>query len=237
MEQEISVLKYLVSSGIGSRRVCASLIMKGEVKANGQLITSLKHLISNHDLLEVSGQQISIGQTKKVHLILNKPKGYLSSVSDDRNRPTVLDLVPEKYKVPGLVPAGRLDYLSSGLMILTNDGDLVYRITHPKFKIEKEYLVFLDKPLLESDIQKLTRGYKIESGFARVLAVKTINRSNNQYSIVLNEGKKREIRLLIKGLGIHVKDLQRVRIGQIRLGRLASMDIAPMTKLQIESLR
>ena len=162
--------------------------MKGEVKANGQLITSLKHLISNHDLLEVNGQQISIEQTKKVHLILNKPKGYLSSVSDDRNRPTVLDLVPEKYKVPGLVPAGRLDYLSSGLMILTNDGDLVYRITHPKFKIEKEYLVFLDKPLLESDIQKLTKGYKIEPGFARVLAVKTINRSNNQYSIVLNEG-------------------------------------------------
>ena len=144
---------------------------------------------------------------------------------------------PHYGNLAGLVRAGRLDYLSSGLMILTNDGVLVYRITHPKFKIEKEYLVFLDKPLLESDIQKLTRGYKIESGFARVLAVKTINRSNNQYSIVLNEGKKREIRLLIKGLGIHVKDLQRVRIGQIRLGRLASMGIAPMTKLQIESLR
>ena len=130
----------MVSAGYGSRRTCASIIMKGSVKSNGHFVTSLKHLISPTDEIEVNGSSVQKAQSKKVYLLLHKPKGYLSSVSDDRSRPTVLDLIPKNYKTPGLVPAGRLDYLSSGLMIITNDGDLVYKITHPKFKIEKEVL-------------------------------------------------------------------------------------------------
>ena len=237
MEETISVLKYLVSAGYGSRRTCASIIMKGSVKSNGHFVTSLKHLISPTDEVEVNGSSVQKAQSKKVYLLLHKPKGYLSSVSDDRSRPTVLDLIPKNYKAPGLVPAGRLDYLSSGLMIITNDGDLVYKITHPKFKIEKEYSVVLDKPLQESDIQKLKRGYKIESGFARALDVKLINRAKNHYSVVLTEGKKREIRLLIKELGTTVKELQRIRIGGIRLGKLPPMALVPMSQSQINSLR
>ena len=160
----IPLVKRLVAAGMGSRRKAAALIMSGVVAVNGERALNLNHPVSNADVVTVKGARTARAEERRVYLLLNKPKDYLSTVTDSRGRPTILQLIPPAFRVAGLVPAGRLDAESTGLMLLTNDGPLVDRITHPRYGVVKEYDVLLDKQLSPSDRRRLTDGIEIESG-------------------------------------------------------------------------
>lgn len=228
------LVKYLVSAGVGSRRKSASLIMDGCVYVNNEQILSINYSVNIGDAVKVNGLKLNIRGEEKIYLLVNKPKGYLSAVNDPRGRKTVLDLVPKNFKVPGLVPAGRLDLFSSGLMILSNDGDFVNRVTHPRYQVEKEYEVLLDSDLSNHDMKRLINGIRIESGKARVQSINAIDSTYSLYNLVLLEGKKREIRLLMMALGKKVRNLKRIRIGNFELGELGSGSTMRLSDAQVK---
>tara|TARA_Y100000817_G_C16733430_1_gene489059 strand:- start:36 stop:755 length:720 start_codon:yes stop_codon:yes gene_type:complete len=229
-----SLVKYLVSAGVGSRRKSASLIMEGQVFVNDSKILSLTHPINLGDTVRVNGLKLSPPENKKIYILINKPRGYLSAVSDPRGRHTILDLVPMNLRVPGLVPAGRLDLYSSGLMVLSNDGEFVNRITHPRYEVEKEYEVLLDTTLSEADKKKLVKGIMIENGIAKVQSIRGKSSSSPQYNLILIEGKKREIRLLMSALGKNVRRLERTRIGNFELGALATGSVQRLSEEEVK---
>ena len=174
------LVKQLVAAGAGSRRRSAALIMEGAVTVNGEPALDLNHPVAPGDAVRVRGVALAAPVARRVYLLLNKPPGYLSAVSDDRGRPTVLDLAPAALRVPGLVPAGRLDLASAGLVLLTNDGDLVNRVTHPRYGVEKEYDVLLDRPLTPAERRLLVAGVEIESGTASAVAVEPVRRASRE---------------------------------------------------------
>lgn len=216
------LVKRLVAGGAGSRRRAASLIFSGAVSVNGRPATNLNHSVSAGDAVSVNGEPLAQAEERTVYLLLNKPRGYLCAVSDPRGRPTVLDLVPDALRVAGLVPAGRLDAESTGLLLLTNDGAFVERVTHPRYGVVKEYDVLLDRPLAPRDLARLTDGVAIEGGVARALSVSQANKAEARYAVELAEGKKREVRLMMRAARRRVLRLTRVRVGGLRLGRLPS---------------
>jgi len=216
------LVKRLVSGGAGSRRRAAALIRSGAVTVNGEPASAISRLVSPADEVRVNGEPLPQGDARPVYLILNKPPGYISAVSDPRGRVAVLDLVPSALRVPGLVPAGRLDAASSGLIILSNDGAFVDRVTHPRYGVVKEYDVLLDAPLSPRDRDKLLRGVPIEGGLATARSVSRSARSAPRYAVELAEGKKRELRLMMRAVGREVLSLSRVRVGGLRLGALPS---------------
>ena len=216
------LVKRLVAGGAGSRRRAAALIIEGSVSVNGRPATNLNHPVSPSDAVSVNGQPLAQAEKRTVYLLLNKPRGYLCAVSDSRGRPTVLDLVPDALRVAGLVPVGRLDADSTGLLLLSNDGAFVERVTHPRYGVVKEYDVLLDRALSPRDQARLLDGVEIESGVARALSVEPVRKGEARYAVELAEGKKREVRLMMRALGRRVLRLTRVRVGGLRLGRLPS---------------
>ncbi len=261
------LVKRLVAGGAGSRRRAAELIFSGAVSVNGQPATNLNHPVSPSDAVSVNGRPLAQAEKRVVYLVLNKPRGYLCTVSDSRGRPTVLDLVPSALRVAGLVPVGRLDADSTGLLLLSNDGAFVERVTHPRYGVVKEYDVLLDRPISPRDQARLLSGVEIEGGLARALSVSPFGTPRSEgprgkpsdrrpasrrapsrqsspasvggiqaalrpppfaasaeprYSLELAEGKKREVRLMMRAVGRRVLRLARVRVGGLRLGRLAS---------------
>ena len=223
------LVKRLVAGGAGSRRRAAALIIEGSVSVNGRPATSLNHPVSASDAVSVNGQPLAQAEKRTVYLLLNKPKGYLCAVSDSRGRPTVLDLVPDALRVAGLVPVGRLDADSTGLLLLSNDGAFVERVTHPRYGVVKEYDVLLDKPLWPRDQARLLDGIEIQGGLARALSVEPVRKGEARYAVELAEGKKREVRLMMRAVGRRVLRLTRVRVGGLRLGRLPSGSVRELS--------
>ncbi len=223
------LVKRLVAGGAGSRRRAAALIIEGSVSVNGQPATSLNHPVSASDAVSVNGRPLAQAEKRTVYLLLNKPRGYLCAVSDSRGRPTVLDLVPEALRVAGLVPVGRLDADSTGLLLLSNDGTFVERVTHPRYGVVKEYDVLLDRPLSPRDQARLLDGVEIEGGLARALSVEPVRKGEARYAVELAEGKKREVRLMMRAVGRRVLRLTRVRVGGLRLGRLPSGSVRELS--------
>lgn len=232
-DTSMPLVKRLVAGGAGSRRRAAALIISGAVSVNGQPAESLNHAVTARDAVLVNGEPLAQAEERTVYLLLNKPRGYLCAVSDARGRPTVLDLVPERLRVAGLVPAGRLDAESTGLLLLSNDGAFVERVTHPRYGVVKEYDVLLDRPLPPRDQARLLEGVATESGIARVLSVSPVSphgrRSDARYAVELTEGKKREVRLMMRALGRRVLRLTRVRVGGLRLGGLAAGSVRELS--------
>ena len=234
------LVKRLVAGGAGSRRRAAALIMAGAVSVNGKPATNLNHPVAANDAVSVSGQPLARAEKRTVYLLLNKPRGYLCAVSDSRGRPTVLDLVPDALRVAGLVPVGRLDADSTGLLLLSNDGAFVERVTHPRYGVVKEYDVLLDRALSPRDQARLLDGVEIEGGLARALSVHPQSHPHPsrergpgtgeaRYALELAEGKKREVRLMMRALGRRVLRLTRVRVGGLRLGRLPSGSVRELS--------
>ncbi len=267
------LVKRLVAGGAGSRRRAAALIFSGAVSVNGRPATDLNHPVSASDAVSVNGQPLAQAEKRTVYLLLNKPKGYLCAVSDSRGRPTVLDLVPDALRVAGLVPVGRLDADSTGLLLLSNDGAFVERVTHPRYGVVKEYDVLLDRPLSPRDQARLLDGVEIEGGLARALSVEAarslsqreragvrvggarstrrppgeapgdakagrppsrweragVRVDEARYAVELAEGKKREVRLMMRAVGRRVLRLTRVRVGGLRLGRLPSGSVRELS--------
>ena len=215
MEERLQ--KYLANRGVASRRKCEEFITSGLVKVNGKVTTELGTKINpESDIIEYNGKVIKNDTEKKVYILLNKPIGYVTTAKDQFDRPTVLSLVNVKEKV---LPVGRLDMYTSGALLLSNDGDFIYRVTHPKFEIEKTYTVTVKGKVSEEDVKKLENGVKIEdyiSGKAKVKILRIDEEKNiSRLQITIHEGKNREVRKMCEAIGKKVLALHRRRIGNL----------------------
>lgn len=201
--------RFLASAGFGSRRSCEQLILEGQVTLNGKVCTALATKVEPGDSVKVRGRLVKA--TPPVSVLLNKPRGYVCTASDERGRRTVFELLPDKF--PRLFHVGRLDKESEGLLILTNDGDLSLQLTHPRHKVEKEYEVFLDRNFDFELAPKLLKGIRMEGGIAKAEAVH--RRGPKRLKVILRQGLKRQIRQMFYELGYEVERLVRVRIGNL----------------------
>ncbi len=218
----LPLVKALVLAGGGSRRRMADAVKQGRVLVNGQVAASFTQPVdTDKDLLLLDGKAVKPAPDEPVYLLLNKPAGFLSTTRDERGRHTVMDLLPERYRLKNLYPVGRLDLDSRGLLLLTNDGDLTYRLTHPRFEKEKEYLVRLDRPLSETDAARFEQGLELEDGLTWPVRLRRQQENPTLYSVILHEGRKRQLRRMFHSLGYAVNDLQRIRMGHLKLGKLA----------------
>jgi len=209
----------------------ADAIMKGLVRVNGVVVSDLRYAVDiDKDSVTVDGHMVDIKPKQFVYLMLNKPAGVLSTVKDERGRRTVIDILPAKYRDMGLYPVGRLDKDSTGLLLLTNDGYLTYRLTHPKFEYEKEYLVQIDCSLKTEEVRVLEEGLELEDGVTREAVVKPIRSVLPfNYSITLHEGRKRQVRRMFAAMGYRVLALQRIREGSIVLGDLGEGQVRELS--------
>jgi len=213
--------KVMARLGIASRRHAEELIQKGLVKVNGQTVTTPGIKVTDLDLIEIEGSDRIFEREKFVYILLNKPEGVISSVTDPRNRRTVTDLVCENIK-DRVYPVGRLDYDTSGLLILTNDGDLTYRLTHPGFGVEKTYRVWIKKDISNGALKTLQEGVKLEDGVtspAKIVREEAVMRGNSLpvVEITIHEGKNRQVRRMFAAVGFPVVSLQRIAFGPVKL--------------------
>jgi 23S rRNA pseudouridine2605 synthase len=233
-----SIIKLLASSGIGSRRQIATIIKRGGIAINGAIVQSFNEPVDPvQDVITIDGKQVSITAEPIVYLMLNKPKGVISSTSDKRGAKTVIDILPEKYRQIRLYPVGRLDKDSTGLIILTNDGELTLWLTHPRYEQEKEYLVQLEQNLKLEDRIKLEKGIQLVDGKTAPAIVKALKFPPCSYSVTIHEGKKRQVRRMFAALGYVILELKRLRLGSLRLGTLHEGEIREVTPREVQSLK
>ena len=228
--------KYIAQAGIASRRKADDLISCGNVKINGAVVKELGTDVKEGDAVEVNGRRITASE-KKVYVLLNKPLGYVTTSSDEKDRATVLDLVAD---VPERIfPVGRLDYNTSGLLILTNDGELAYRLTHPKHHVYKTYRAQVQGVLSKERIARLRRGVDIGGFVTSPAQVKVIKQGERSalVEIQIYEGKNRQVRKMFAAVGNKVTALQRIAMGDIRLGRLMEGHYRKLTREEIEYLK
>ena len=214
---EIRLQKFLANQGVCSRRKAEEHILNGDVQVNGKTVTQLgTKIMPNKDEVIFQGKKITLSNDKKVYILLNKPIGYVTTTKDQFGRDTVLDLVKVKESV---LPVGRLDMYTSGAIILTNDGEFIYKITHPKYEIEKTYNVTLKGKVTDEDVQRLRDGVEIEdytSGKAKVRILKIDEEKNiSRLEITIHEGNNREVRKMCDAVGKKVLALHRSKIGNI----------------------
>ncbi len=215
-ENKIRLQKFLANSGIASRRKCEELILDGKVSVNGKIINELGVKIDPFvDKVEYCGKLIH-NDEKLVYILLNKPIGYVTTSKDQFNRDIVLDLVKVKERV---VPVGRLDMYTSGALLLTNDGDFVYKITHPKHEITKTYTVTVHGIITNEAVEMLRKGVKIEDYTTRPAKVKILKtdeeKNISRLEITIHEGKNRQVRKMCEAVGCKVIALHRSKIGDI----------------------
>ena len=221
-----SLLGVLSGAGIASRRRLADAIKQGRVSVNGEVITDFRHPVNREkDYIALDGQPVGLEAQEPVYLILNKPKGVLSTLSDERGRSTVIELLPARYRNLRLYPVGRLDRDSTGLLLLTNDGRLTHRLTHPRFEHEKEYLVHIKGKLARDELKKLALGLELEDGRTSPAVIKEAKSPPYNYSVTIHEGKKRQLRRMFAALGHEVLALKRVRLGELKLGDLKEGEV------------
>jgi len=201
--------KFIAHAGICSRRKAADLVKGGFIKVNGEIEKNPAIEVDESDKIEYMGKPINIVKNK-IYLLLNKPKNVISTMSDERGRKTVWDIVESKVNTK-IYPVGRLDRNTTGLILMTNDGELSQRLAHPKTKVKKIYQVTLDKPLEEADLLKMQKGFPLEDGFAKVDVISYINdQPQNCVGVQLHSGKNRIIRRMFEHINYKVELLDRV---------------------------
>ena len=223
--------RFLASAGLGSRRGVEELITQGSVRVNGQVVTNLATTVLPTDSVKVGSRLIRAEQP--VYAVLHKPPGYVCTAADEFDRRTIFELFPANW--PRVHHVGRLDKESEGLIFVTNDGDLTHILTHPGHEVEKEYDVLIDKPFVPDDREKLLRGFRIEGGYAKCEAVEAIKA--NRLRLVLKQGIKRQIRMMLYKLGYEVERLFRIRIGPIAISGLARGAWRFLTQKEVAALR
>jgi 23S rRNA pseudouridine2605 synthase len=231
----VRLQKLLASAGVGSRRQCEEIILSGRVEVDGKTVTELGTRVdSRTQKIVVDGEPIKF--ERRMYFAVNKPTGVLSTNRDPAGRMRVVDLVGENAR---LFPVGRLDLHSEGLIIVTNDGELAERLTHPRYGVPKRYLVQVAGEAPPELAEQLVRGVHLEEGVARAKAVYIRHRHKNstQLEIVLAEGRNREIRRMLAGVGHKVQRLTRVAVGPIRLGKLKPGQYRPLDRDEISQLR
>ena len=224
--------KYLALCGVASRRKCEQLILDGKVTVNGKILTDLAYKVNvKTDKVCVDDNEVNL-PTNYVYYKLNKPKGYICTASDDRNRKTIYELVKSPVR---LFSIGRLDYNTEGLIILTNDGDLAQKISHPSHETEKEYIVKIEGDIKESELAVLRAGV-VENGKrmpkAKVELLETKD-NTSRLSVIIHEGQNRQIRRMFECIGKTIILLKRVRIGNIKLGGLKRGEYKKLSNFEL----
>lgn len=228
--------KYLAHSGICSRRKAADLVKAGEVSVNGEVEINPAYEIQDEDVISYQGKVIEI-EKNKVYLLLNKPKNYVTTLSDERDRKTVMDLVKNKVK-ERIYPVGRLDRMTTGLLLLTNDGDLAKKLTHPSHGVKKIYQVIIDKELDQIDLEKIRQGFDLEDGAVHVDAVDYVKgEPRNTIGIEIHMGKNRIVRRIFEHFDYRVIKLDRMYFGGLTKKDLPRGFSRPLTEKEIIMLR
>lgn len=222
--------RFLAAAGLGSRRHCDELIAAGRVTINGELCTDFSAQPTERDHVKVDGKLVH--SQRRLDIILHKPAGFVSTRNDPNARHTIFDLLPPH--LPRIFNVGRLDAQSEGLLILTNDGNLAQRLTHPRFKIDKEYEITLDKPWDPTLGQKLMKGLMLDGQRARLEKIFLVKPT--RLRVVLRQGINRQIRRMFYEVGYEVQRLIRVRIGKLRLGDLPCGHWRPLSRSELTSL-
>ncbi len=228
--------KYIAGSGVCSRRKADELIANGNVKVNGAVLKEPGYDVKEGDVVSVNGTVIE-SQEKSVYYLLNKPIGFVTTAKDEQDRATVLDLVAD---IPERVfPVGRLDMNTSGALILTNDGKVSYRISHPKHEVFKTYRALVSGVISKEKIWKLRNGVDIGGYVTKPARVTIIgeNKNSTLLEISIYEGRNRQVRKMCKAVGNPVQELQRISIGEIRLGRLKEGSFRKLTPAEIDYLK
>ena len=227
---------FLARSGAApSRRKAENLILSGRVRINGRT-ASIGESVVPYDCVLLDGRPVELPESY-AYLALNKPKGYLTTLKDERNRPTVAQLVPEN--VPGLVPVGRLDADTTGLLLVTNDGAFAHRVAHPSSEVEKEYELTLKNPVPEERLSALASGPELEDGEMLPPKLDNLRRTGETttLNLIIHEGRNRIIRKACAAVGLGLLSLRRVRVGPVRLSSLPEGRHRPLTEQEIEALR
>ena len=216
---EMRLQKYLALCNVASRRAAEVIITEGRVCVNGVRITELGTKVTENDEVTVDGAKI-MPETKKIYIMLNKPVGYVTTVSDDQGRATVMELVSDLSQ--RLYPVGRLDYNTEGLLLLSNDGDFTYKITHPKHKLDKTYEVWVTGKAQTNALRTLETGVYIDGRKTAPAKVDVLETSKGSavLSITIHEGRNRQIRKMCQAVGFRVMGLRRVSEGGLSLGHL-----------------
>lgn len=225
---------FLARAGAApSRRKAEAPILEGRVTVNGETAT-LGATVTEEDEIELDGQPVRLPETS-VYIVLNKPAGYITTMSDDRGRKTVADLMPE---VPGLVPAGRLDSDTTGLLILTNDGGLAHHITHPSSGIEKQYQLTLETPVPDDALAALASGPTLEDGRMHPPYISNIRHASTTTTLdlTIHEGRNRIIRRACDAVGLRLISLHRTRVGPVTLGDLPEGEYRTLTPDELGAL-
>ncbi len=234
--EETRINKYLSMCGLGSRRKCESLVLEGKVKCNGSVVSNLGFLVHENDVITVDGVSV-VPSSEFEYVMLHKPKGVITSMSDDKGRKTVIDILPEEYKK--LKPIGRLDYDSEGLLLFTNDGDLAFSLTHPSHEVTKTYVVRVEGDVKESQLAVLRAGVVIDGVRLSKCKVKILEKlgKETKLEVVISEGKNRQVRKMFDAVGFNVVFLKRTQIGDLKLSGLARGKCRPLSNAEIMYLK
>lgn len=234
---EIRLQKFLAKAGIASRRKSEELISNGKVKVNGLIVTELGTTINPEtDIVKYNDKKVIL-EEEKVYFMLHKPTGYVTTAKDEKGRKTVLDLM--KGVSQRIYPVGRLDYDTSGLLLLTNDGDLTYKITHPKHEVEKIYVAKVKGVPTPNELDQFQKGLIIDgrkTSRAKINIINT-NRTNSVVSITIKEGRNRQVRKMCEAISHPVLELKRIAIGKLSIDNLEVSKYRSLTKEEIRYLQ
>jgi len=233
---EIRLQKYLANAGVASRRASEELIKEGKIKVNGRVVKEMGIKI-NPSVDQVFYNNKRVGKKERLlYFMINKPKGYITSAKDEKNRKIVFDLVDVEER---LFAVGRLDQATSGLLLLTNDGDLTYKLTHPKHEIGKTYIAEVVPPVPPEKIDQLRSGIKIDDYKTAPCFIKLMKSTDEyeSYKLVIHEGKNRQIRKMFEAVGSEVVGLKRTKIGEITLGKLKRGSFRPLSQTEVNYLK
>ena len=231
-KQEMRLQVYLAHAGVASRRACEKIIAEGRVSVNGTLVTDMGSKVRTGDTVLLDGKPVH-PEARKCYVLLNKPAGFVCTLSDEKGRPTAADLLKETYS-ERLYNIGRLDMFSSGAILFTNDGDFAAKIEHPSAQIEKEYVIETTQDFPPELLTRFERGIRVDGIFYKCRSAAAVNR--RKLRIVLVEGKNREIRRVLDSFNCTIKRLVRVRIGTLELGTLKAGEFRDLTAKERQAM-
>lgn len=239
MCENIRIQKILAQAGVCSRRKCEEFIIEGKIRVNGKVIHQMGIKVNpEKDVVFFEAQKICPHpKVKNIYIVMNKPRGYITSSHDERGRPTVLDLLPRLNE--RVFPVGRLDYNTEGLLLLTNDGELCYKLTHPKYNIPRKYLVKIKGTLKEPSFLSLKKGITHNNQRLTIDKIHTVRvtKSNSWVSVILHEGKNKEIKKFFETIGHPVLKLKRVKFFFLTLEGLEQGEYRFLTKEEVKKLK